>query len=431
MPTSATTVLFGRYAEQDILFDTNVPGQDLFGAVSSEVQGIDLDPLLGANTRLSDLRGGLGVAEGSVLISDGTNTSTVSIAGAHTIGDVARLIEASPPAGRIVQATVGPRGLVIEIDAAGGGSLIVSDLQGGSTAAELGIVRLSGPANVPIVGGDLDPILRLTTRLDDTLGASGLPWDYQSGLQIVNGQETYVLDFQAAETVEDLLNILNGSDAMLLAEINTDQTGINVRSRLSGTDLFIGENGGTTATDMGLRTFSRNTSLSELNYGQGVMTAAGPDFTIQRKDGVQLEVDISSADTVGDVIDLINNHPDNLDPSTAVVASLAATGNGIQLADNNGAGGQPLLVTRQITSHAAWDLGLVPRGEDTSLPADAPTQAAATVALPAPNDTNTAVRIVAVQTGTGLNGVDSRISQHTGGGRRHRHIRSAGTPADH
>ncbi len=40
-----------------------------------------------------------------------------------------------------------------------------------------------------------------------------------------------------------------------------------------------------------------------------------------------------SPQTIGEVLDLINNDPDNLDPNTAIVARLKATGNGIELVD--------------------------------------------------------------------------------------------------
>ena len=143
---------------------------------------------------------------------------------------------------------------------------------------------------------------------------------------------------------------------MVLAEINETQNGINVRSRLSGSDFSIGENGGTTATDLGLRTLTRDTLLSQLNYRRGVEVADGIDFTIHRSDGVDLDIDISSARTVGDVIDLINNHPDNLDPTTAVVAQLNAFGNGIELVNDNPLGVQPL--TGHKVAHQFRGLGL-------------------------------------------------------------------------
>ncbi len=314
-------------------------------------------------------------------------------------------IQSHPPAGRELSVTIGPNGLTLEIDAAGGGSLIVRDVPGGTTAAELGIKRLSGPAASPVVGQDLDPILRPTTSLDNII-----TWDQLSGLQITNGDQTYVLDLQGAETVEDLLNIFNGSEAMVLAEINREGTGINVRSRLSGGDFSIGENGGTTASDLGLRTLDVDTPLAQLNYRRGVDAVAGTDFTIRRNDGVELAIDVSSAKTVGDVLDLINNHPDNLDPNTAVVARLSAVGNGIELVDDNPSTGETLTVTRASDSFAAWYLGLVPRGEDSSASVDPPAQhATAAVAFAPPDDINTALVLTAAQAGTGLNGIDIEL----------------------
>ncbi|MHB9077103.1 MAG: flagellar hook-associated protein FlgL [Pirellulaceae bacterium] len=500
------------YANQNLLFDTNVPGQELFGAVSAEVQGVDLNPVLTSQTRLADLRNGQGIAKGDFLISDGSVSSTVSIANAETLGDVARLIEANPPLGRTVTVTVEAQGLRIEIDAAGGGDFTIRDEPGGRTAAQLGILQTSGHGVAPIVGSDLDPILRATTRLDDILSGS---WDQDSGLQITNGDQAHVIDISAAETVDDLLNILNGAGANVLAEINERRDGINVRSRLSGADLSIGENGGSTATDLGLRSFAGTTQLAVLNYRQGVdtnapaeaavtfdvpprnntalrfvakttgtqwqgidiefrntrvgggasatfdgssliidiedtvttandviaavmaegtfraeldssidrgntglgtlvaadaspaTTAGGTAFTIQRGDGIVLHIDLSSAQTLADVVRLINTHPDNLDPATAVTAGLRAFGNGIELVDSNTTGAFALQVRRSPFCTAAWDLGLVPQGADVSLPPDAPAVAAvAAVTFDVPHSINTAFRYVAASGGTQWNGVD-------------------------
>jgi flagellin-like hook-associated protein FlgL len=60
---------------------------------------------------------------------------------------------------------------------------------------------------------------------------------------------------------------------------------------------------------------------------------------------------------------LINNHPDNQNPSTAVVARLTAVGNGIELFDPNPVTTEPLTITRSIMSEAALDLGFIGVGE--------------------------------------------------------------------
>jgi len=100
-------------------------------------------------------------------------------------------------------------------------------------------------------------------------------FDRTSGIQIVNGGNTYTIEFGDAETVEDLLNALNNSAAGVLAEINAAGTGLDVRSRWSGADFAIGENGGSTASQLGLRTFTLQTRLDNLNYGVGIHQLEG------------------------------------------------------------------------------------------------------------------------------------------------------------
>lgn len=223
-------------------------------------------------------------------------------------------------------------------------------------------------------GGQTIPINATAT----TSGGSGASLDLASGVRVTNGGTTHTVTFEAAETVEDLLNVLNGSPAGLQAEINASGTGINVRSRLNGPDFQIGENGGQTATQLGIRSMTGETRLDDLNYGVGVPTKRDsllelpdppptfvPDFTIVASDGasaVNLTFDVSTANSIQDVIDLINAHPLNNSGGVAVVARLAATGNGIELVDSNG---RPLTLTAAEGSQAAEYLGLLPAGSTT------------------------------------------------------------------
>ncbi|EAQ82416.1 flagellar hook-associated protein FlgL [Blastopirellula marina] len=237
-------------------------------------------------------------------------------------------------------------------------------------------------------------------------GGSGANFDASSGLQIINGGDMQVLKFDDAKTVEDLLNVFNGAGLGVLAEINTAGNGINVRSVVSGGDFTIGENGGTTASQLGLRTFNESTPLTSLNYGLGVQTTEGTDFTITRNDGKQLEIDLSSAKTVGDVLNLINNHPENQDGSP-VVARLSDFGNGIELVDDNPAGVGRLTLERDILSSAIIDLGLMPAGQTVATVSDSPTATAATatVEFSPPTNENNAIQISANLPGTTFNNV--------------------------
>lgn len=347
--------------DAEFLLDANVTGNEVFGAISSEVQGtVDLEPILTLNTKLSSLRGGLGITKSSFLVSDGFSTKTINIASAETVGDVVRLIESNPPDGRQVTVNLTNNGLAIDIDDAGGGNLTIREVSGGTTAKQLGIFNPLGVGIKQLFGTDLSPQLRPTTKLTDILGTrasvllesnsinndiaieanengesingvlvrivsdgtiagdgaiatfddvnrvlevnvnggvttaatvvnainatdqftakldskldgtnagtglielgargtfvggSGILFDKESGIQIVNGNQTHIVTFETAETIEDLLNLLNGSTAYVSARIAADGRSIEVRSRLSGADFKIGENGGTTATELGL-----------------------------------------------------------------------------------------------------------------------------------------------------------------------------------
>jgi flagellin-like hook-associated protein FlgL len=641
------------YADVGLRFDANLTGSEVFGGLSVEKQGVvDLNPIITANTRLSDLRGGAGVTKTSVLVSDGVSDSVIDVSGAETVGDVVALLEANPPAGRKLTVRLTNSGLALELDTAGGGNLNVREVGGGTTAAELGIFDPQGVGVNQLVGDDLNPILRKTTLLSGVLGSratavlrstasgpglvefnndivfdallrgesfndvrihyvddgalqaaagleagtevaryeetataastaltlgglnnnlvltanaagleynnveirvldggalgtaanvvynastkvlevrvdqagnteiqnvineinanspftatydgsdpadggfnptaqvlasdinsvtantansggdantifiniqagattaeqvvaalrdptSGVParfdvqldakdanefgepgsgfvdvaavaataggageeFDKGAGFQVVNGGESYTIDIQAAETVEDLLNILNGSNAFVFAEINSSGSGVNVRSRLSGSDFQIGENGGQTATQLGIRTFTTDSLLADFNHGRGVDSEVGADFVIRRTDGVELSIDISTAATVQDVLDLINNHPDNSAPGS-IEARLALSGNGIQILDS-APGTTALAVLRTSNSEAAWDLGLIARGEAEAFASVGapPEPATALIAFAAPNDVDTAFGIEAKQAGSTYNGV--------------------------
>jgi flagellar hook-associated protein 3 FlgL len=352
------------YADLDQLFKTNVDGDTVFGAISDGVLGgNNLLPQVTVNTRLSDLNGGSGVRQGSIALSDGNTTSIIDLSKAETLGDAIALIEANPPDGRKLDVGISNNGLWLQLEPAVGLStnLSIREAGKGTTAAELGILHESGVGDNPILGSDLKPKLTLTTSLDDILGGQ---LDRNSGLQIVNSGNTYNINFSTSSTVEDLLNTINGAGAGVLAEINDDGTGIDVHSIVSGCDFSIGENGGTTASQLGLRTFNYETQLKDLNHGRGVDdykgdTDSGADFHITRSDGVDLPVNITGTTTIGDIIVLINNLPGNEDG--ALTARLARNGNGIELVDNSGGSGQ-LTVTKSTLSNAAVDLGLVPEG---------------------------------------------------------------------
>lgn len=238
-----------------------------------------------------------------------------------------------------------------------------------------------------------------------SVGGTGESLDLSSGLRITVGDDVQVVRFDGVVTVDDLLQRIESSGAAVRADL--DESGrIRVRSTMSGVNFSIGENGGLTATQLGLRTLVRETRLSDLGLGSGIPNGTGVDFTIRRNDGVELGIDIASARTMGDVLDLINSHPANTDPGK-LVARLAQIGNGIELVDDDPPADSTLTVISSPANKTAERLGLLPVGATVGSPAQSapPTYAELDLVFPAPKDRNTAFSLKAAIPGTGFNGV--------------------------
>lgn len=327
-----------------------VDGAAVFGALSTRVKGsVDLTPVLTTNTRLTDLRGAgnTGVQAGSIEISNGSVTQIVDLSNADTTQDVANAINAAGIGG--ITASVNSTGLTL--NATGADNITVKEVGGGSTASDLGILQTTAAgAGTSLVGQPVGPRVTNLTQLADLNGGAGID---TTGLILTNGQTTATIDLSSAVTVEDLLNAVNGSKTGVLAKINDAGNGIDLVNPTQGVQMTIAENGGTTAADIGLRSLSPATPLSELNDGRGVSTVTGPELQITRRNGSSFQVDISSAVTIQDVIDAINT----ADAGGGVTASFAASGNGLILTDSTGGAGQLSAISINFST-AAGDLGL-------------------------------------------------------------------------
>ncbi|MEO1496145.1 MAG: hypothetical protein AAFV43_03240 [Planctomycetota bacterium] len=448
------------FVDLGYLFDSGTAGDDVLGGLSEAIRGyVDLQPQVTPETRLAQLNGGLGVSpNGAISLefdptspSEPTVTTTIDLSSAETLEDIARLIEAGAPSGSGLVVEVQGDGLRLEASA---GAIAIGEVSNGAAARELGILSPGAPVAV-IDGGDVDPTLAITDRLDDlsgtkargrivspgdnndlvivadvngialnnltinyvaggTLGAESVGYnsatnphtltvtiaegqstaagvaaainasnavpfqvapdprdqsstglagsgfvnagaglgvnigggggssiDLSGGLLITNGPDTYTIDTSAAETVEDLLNLLNRPEYGLAASINASGDGIDVRSRRSGADFTIGENGGTTAADLGIRTYTDVTKLADFNRGEGAIvdfstpeeTLAQNDFRIEIRDQgatTAWDIDLTAAVTVQDVRTAIDAATGGV-----VTAELATTGNGIVLRRND------------------------------------------------------------------------------------------------
>jgi flagellar hook-associated protein 3 FlgL len=323
----------------------------------------DLDPQANGSTALADVNGtrNQGVQPGSIIVNIDGQELVVDLTNAVTLGDVATRVNAAiaqidPTAGALSISGSG-----FALSAAAGHTLEIDDIGTGVTALDLGIAISA--TGTTVAGGDIDPRITQLTQLSDL----GVAIDFSGGLKITQGGSTAVADFSAAVTVQDLMKEIQRLNLGLRMEINADGTAVDLVSEVSGINLSIAENGGTTAEDLGLRTFGLGTSLSDFRHGLGVQTSAGDDFAIQLRDGRSFQVDVSGAGTVQDVLDRIRNAAtaaglsvgDVGDAGTDFNLGLRTNANGFQFEDGT-TGGYDFRVTQLGESLAATHLGIYP-----------------------------------------------------------------------
>ncbi len=348
--------------------EINSNGQEAFGALSARVVGkVDLDPAATADTRLSDLRGvqGEGVRRGEVVLTVNGEQMNVDLRHADTAGDVltrlnTALADLGADAGSQFHLVDGR----FQLTAAGGDDIATADLSGGHTAKDLGIDLAA--AGSTATGGDLDAKLTALSSLD-AMRADGV---LDGQMKITMGATTKVADFSNAKTVRDMVNEIDRLNMGLRLHISEDGRGLTLVTDVSGLELSIGEvAGGSTAGDLGLRTFGEQTELADFQFAmRGVNPEAGKDdFAVHLKDGTVFNVNIDGAVVVADVIEKIEQAAAGAglsvgrpgDAGTDFNIGLATEGNGLQLEDQTTPAPDGRFRIEQLgQSLAALDLGI-------------------------------------------------------------------------
>lgn len=321
----------------------NLTTSELFGTRERVVGGyVQYDVQLRGTGRVSELSGATntGVNLGTIEVTEtGPNiTFQVDFSGAETIDDlIARFNSAAANAGSGLTLGINPaEGTALQITPPGGSGIAVTDIGGGTTAADLGLRQTTG-AGVTLDGEDVNRRMTLTTLLSD-LGAGGIT--LSGGISITNGSITRTVDFAGATTVQDVLNRINNSGAHVRARINDAGDGFELENLAAGTVLVIGENGGTDADTLGLRTLNGQVPISRLNGGRGIHPVDGNDLRITNANGVSFEVDLSGLVTVQDVLDAINTA--STTAGAGIVAEISPNGAGLRL--TGPAGPNPIVV---------------------------------------------------------------------------------------
>ena len=361
-------------------------GDEAFGAVSARVEGqVDLNPGLSEGVYLEDLGGvdGQGVSGGVVELTVGSNTAEVDLTGAATVGEALDRLQAGLDT-IAPGSTVATDGSGFSFTVAGADDLVVAGVAG-DIGSGLGLEG-TFVAGTTTTGGDTQPKLLGRTRIADLEGLTGA----LGSIRLENGGNIQTLDLSGAETITDLQNLIDSADLGIRLDVEQNGT-LSMFNEVSGTWMSVGEDGGDTATLLGLRSMGLDTPLSVFNDGDGVPIRSGSvdpetglpdptadvDFTISLADGRSFEVDLSGAQTVGDVLAALEAAAGAATPPIGpaeFTAELATTGNGIVLTDNSGGVTGTFTVTPANGSRAAEALGLlapvsgnVILGEDRSM----------------------------------------------------------------
>ncbi len=362
----------GNLRVQEVGSGKTAAGLGLAGINVADSTATGSDVLrLHAGTKLSLLNDGngvdvskKGVVDLEATLSDGTELQ-IDLHDAVTLGDVIMQINAVN-AGKLTAAIASDgRRLVITDHTSGSGTFSIASGVASTTAEDLGIATaVTGSAT--ITGGRLLAGLRdsLVSRLAGgariQLGAIAIT--DRAG----NGD---AVDLSAAETLDEVIAIINASAAGVTASINSARNGIAITDVSGGSGnlviasadanhaaeaLGIAVDGAVESVNsgsLGRQSLSRATLLSSLNGGKGVVLG---DLRITDAAGVAQTADLdgfgTKPTTVGDVIDAINAL------SNGVAARINDAGDGILVIDTTGDAGT--LGIRDLSGDLAKSLRL-------------------------------------------------------------------------
>lgn len=303
---------------------------------------------------LDGLNGGAGVARGSIRITDRSGASkTVDLRFAQTVNDVVDAINKTD--GIQVVASVNGDRLKLTDTSSGTATLSVSEVSGGTTAADLGLSAISTTTNSAT--GTSIQALSNRTSLNSLLDKRGLSFPSTGAAIKFDLHDGTSVDFTSTlnantATLGDLLSAINtAGNGKLTAAIASDGKSIAFNDTTTGSNNFAITNpsgslakalgveqsvSGATITSGRLVAGLNDVLLSSLNGGKGLGTLG--KITLTDRSNASATVDLASAKTLGDVIDTINQ------AGNGVRAQLNRSRTGIELVDTTGSTTNPLTV---------------------------------------------------------------------------------------
>ncbi len=342
----------------------------LVASVASDtLEGTDVNTI-GENTLLSTINDGNGVrfegaADIQVTLRDGS-TVDVNFSNEKTIGDVIDTLNTAGGANFTASINSDGTGLQIVDNTAGVTSTQITALNGSKAGADLGLIATDYDNDGTLEGDRV--IAGLNSKLLKSLrGGQGVSMGYSLAPQVLNGDTLLSSFFNGAglDTTGNAVNDLIVSHKGTVTNTNFDIDSLNTVQDLiddfdtrfggaltlsiEGTALRLTDNTGGVQS-LVFRSFTSHDTAGDLGFydSPSLTTILGNDLdparlpteeygpgqiSITNSTGTTTEVDLSTARSVSDLIDIIN------DSGAGVEVSLNSAGNGLEFTDIAGGAG--------------------------------------------------------------------------------------------
>ncbi len=343
---------------------------------------------------LADINGGQGLTPGSIRITDCSGASAeIDLSNATSLSDVVNDINSNTTI-NVTASIVGDHLQLTDNSGQNASSLMVQDVDGGTTAESLGLVG-AGVDTTTNQHGTIDriagqSIVKLSSSLQlgslndgngvqTNVGVPDIHYTLRNGASgyiDLSPVESGTSQVDQATTLGDIITQINAAaPGELQAQIAPDGTSLEVRDLTTGSGTFtltsaynspaIQELGLTGQASGGVIEGQRiigglnSVLLSSLNGGQGLGTLG--TLSLTDRSGATASVDLSSCQTLQDVINAING------AGVGITAAVNAAGNGLQLTDTTGGAKSNLIVASGDGTNTAQELGIASNAAVTSV----------------------------------------------------------------
>jgi len=346
---------------------------------------------VGKDTYVSSLNDGNGIRSVSALddlnlTTNGGGSFDINLSNALTLEDVIDTIETATAGEVSGSFNADGTGLVLTDNTGNGPGFAVTALNDSKAALDLGILgsdddndgelvggrvissinskllgALRGGSGLVAFGGDPFATLDTTTNLADLFQGTGVTTSPGDDLDITlrdDADTTFGIDLDGLTTVQDFIDAVDTATAGQ-ATVTLDGQSLVITDNTGGSGSFVVANAGNSsaAAELGLGVNAGVNSVSSRDLDPAGVSGTGALVDITNSAGTVTSVDLSTAQSANDILELINAS------GAGVRAELNNAGTGFKLTDTAGGLGD-LEVADGVGGVLATQLGLTGIYED-------------------------------------------------------------------